>query len=142
MWHKTDCWVKQMHTHKINHKNLSSLQMDIFNWIQTERWRAVFIQKKEQLYYFLQALMGRSYYQIFMVASCLHKSGWWSNSVDSPCTKTQPFSLSPSSKSVAVSDRSWWEMIALLSCLMNCNSFVLKTQTDSLCISPFQQNWV
>lgn len=75
-------------------------------------------------------------------SSCLHKFGWWSNCVDSPGTETQPFPLFPTSKSVAVSDRSWWEMIALLSCLVNCNSFAQKTQTDSLCTSPSQQNWV
>jgi len=34
--------MKQMHAHKINQRNLSGLQMDIFNRIQTERQRAFF----------------------------------------------------------------------------------------------------
>lgn len=42
MWHKTGCWMKEMHTHKINQGNLSGLQMDIFNRIQTERQKGFF----------------------------------------------------------------------------------------------------
>lgn len=63
--------------------------------------------------------------------------------LDSPGTKTQPFfPASPQTINLWPSgDGNWWEMIALLSCLTNCDSFVLKTQTDSPRISPFQQNW-
>lgn len=58
--------MKQMHTHKINQGNLSSLQVDIFNRIQTQT--GYFTQMKEQIYCFLQTLLGRSSYQIFMEA--------------------------------------------------------------------------